>query len=77
MTDKITCEIFIAINQDSCYEVGTNEEDALDRLGDNYTSLQVRIVKITANIAAPTITEAEIDIRDDAGRTEAVEAAAE
>ena len=75
MTHKTAAEIYIAMNEDGHYEVGTNEEEATERLMDQAGGQMCRIVKITARMTPPAITHAAVDIADDAGETTEVEAA--
>ena len=73
MTDKILVEFYIAMNEEGEFEVGTTEEEASQRLVENTSGYSCRIVKINAKMAPPALTEAEVDIPDDAGTTVTIE----
>lgn len=71
---KTKCEIYLAINEDGDFEVRSEgESEATEALVENYGGTMVRVVKITAFVTAPKLTEAEIDVSDEAGATEPVE----
>jgi hypothetical protein len=76
MTTKIECEIYLAMNEDGCWEINTDADDAIVALRDNYGGAVVRTIKLTAKVAPPQIEEAELDVPDEAGTTEALEAEA-
>lgn len=75
MTDKITCELFLCINEDGNWTVGTDAGDTAEELADGYGCVCIRTVKLIARIAPPDTEEAKVDIPDDVGST--VEASAE
>ena len=70
---KINCEIWIAVNEDGGYSIGMSDDEAITNLTENEGGCMSRLVKITASIAPPKVTEATIDVPDEAGKTEAVE----
>jgi hypothetical protein len=74
MSKKVDCEIWIAMNEDGGWIVTTDESEALSQLAENEGGYQARLVKLTAKIAPPKITEATIDIADEAGETVELEA---
>jgi hypothetical protein len=73
MTDKTTCEIFIAMNEDGGYVVVTDESEALERLSEHEGGYHARVVKLTVKMAPPVMTEATIDVSDEAGETKSIE----
>jgi hypothetical protein len=72
---KTTAEIYIAMNEDGDFEVGINEEEASERLMEHAGGQMIRIVKIAAKMTPPAITEAAVDVPDEAGETTEVETA--
>lgn len=74
MPDKQTIEIYIAMNEDGGYVAATDESEALEMLEGGY---RARVVKLKVKMAPPEVNEAEIDIPDEAGKTEEVEIEAE
>jgi hypothetical protein len=73
---KTACEIWIAINEDGDYAVhAAGPGEATEQLSEDFGGASVRVVKITAKIAPPVITETEIDVADEAGETTELEAA--
>jgi hypothetical protein len=74
MTDKKTCEIFIAMNEDGDWIVETDESDALSKLAEDAGGYHARVVKLTVKMTPPKMTEATVDVPDEAGQ--AVEAKA-
>jgi hypothetical protein len=73
MTEKINCEIFIAMNEDGGWIVGADESEALSALAESEGGYHARVVKITVKMAPPVMTEAAIDVPDEAGETSKVE----
>jgi hypothetical protein len=70
MTEKIEIEVWVAIDADGEYDVGTDSDDAVGRYSDNVGgSGALRVVKLTLKISPPKPTEAEIDVPDTAGET--------
>jgi hypothetical protein len=74
--DRIEIEIVICMNEDGDFTVGTDESDTATELADNYGGVCMRAVKLKARMAPPQVTEAEVDIPDDAGAISNVEAEA-
>lgn len=77
MSDKQKVECWIAINSDGDYEVGTYDEEAIERFESNIQSSTagIRLVRLTASITLPEYVEVDVDVPDDAGTI--VEASAE
>jgi hypothetical protein len=76
MPDKISCEIFIACNEDDDWIVTHDESEALEKLAENAGGYQARVVKLTVKMTPPVMTETAVDIPDEAGSTQAIEAQA-
>jgi hypothetical protein len=74
MTDKVKCELWIAINEDGDYVVVTDENEALECLAESRGGYTARVVKITALVQPPKIDEIEVDVPDEAGETTALAA---
>lgn len=70
MTEKLECEIFLAMNEYREWRVSKDDVDVFDDLAG-----AVRLVKLTAKIAPPVMTEVTIDVPDEVD--EPVEAQAE
>jgi hypothetical protein len=69
MTDKITCEIFLAVNEDGDWIVANDESEALQKLGEDAGGYQARVVKVIVKVAPPVMTEVAIEVADEAGET--------
>ena len=69
-------EVFIAMNEDGDYEVGTEAELARDLLSENAGGYACRIVKLVVQMSPPAYEEpaAAITIADTAGETVILEA---
>jgi hypothetical protein len=75
MTNKVTCEIFVAMNEEGDWVVVADESDALSKLAEDAGGYHARVVKITAKIAPPVMTEAAVEVSNEAGETTELEAA--
>jgi hypothetical protein len=73
MADKTLVEIYVAMNESGEYAIDTDEEGASTRLMENSGGFRCRIIKINAKIAPPTLIEADLDVPDEAGKTEDIE----
>jgi hypothetical protein len=73
MTDKVTCEIYIAMNEDGDWVVSTDESEALTDLTSDAGGYEARIVKLTVKMAPPVMIEAEVEVPDEAGETKKIE----
>lgn len=69
MTDKVSCEIYIAMNEDGGWIVTSDEGDALGQLVENEGGYQARVAKVTVNMAPPSMTEIMLNVPDDIGTT--------
>jgi hypothetical protein len=70
---KVLAEVYIAMNEEGEFEVGTTEEEASQRLVENTSGYSCRLVKINAEMTPPAPIEADVDISDEAGTTIAIE----
>jgi hypothetical protein len=70
---KIACEIFIAMNEDAGYIVCTDESDALRSLPRTRGGYHARVVKLAVKMSPPQMTEAEVEVPDEAGETNRIE----
>ena len=75
----VTCEIYIAMNEDGGYVVGKDETDILERLAEDEGGWNARIVKVEVRMAPPTLTipAATVEIGDDVGKVEMIPQAEE
>ena len=70
----IQADIYIAMNEEGEYEVGTSEEEAGERLVDCHGGYMSRIVRLPVRMAPPKAMEAPaFDIPDETGMTIAIE----
>jgi hypothetical protein len=75
MSDKVQCEIFVAMNEDGDWVVVAEESEALEKLAGDVGGYQARVVKVTVKMAPPVLSETEVEVPDEAGKTtEQVEA---
>lgn len=75
MTTKIDCELYVAMNEDGDWIVTSDESEALTKLTEDEGGYQCRIVKITVKMTPPAMTEATVDVPDEAGTTVETKAA--
>lgn len=71
--EKHLVEVFIAMNEDGGYIVTTDESEALSQLAEIEGGYHARVVKLTVRMAPPQMTEAEIEVPDEAGETKQIE----
>jgi hypothetical protein len=69
-----TIAVFIAMGDEGGYEVGVDEEMALDRFEQQFTGRH-RVVKLNVTMTAPDLIEADVTVPNESGQT--IEAAAE
>jgi hypothetical protein len=68
--------VYVAMNEDADYEVGTTEDEATERLSDNIGGRLGRVVRLVVRMSPPKAEDAgEVTITDTAGETVAFEAA--
>ena len=53
MAEKVTCEIFIAMNEDGNWIVESEESEALSKLAEDQGGYHARVVKITVKMTPP------------------------
>ena len=71
MTDKLDVSIWLIIDSDGDYAVGTTEDEANEVFGDQIGgSLAHRVIKIKAKVTPPAVEEVEFNIPDTAGTTQ-------
>lgn len=72
MTDNtlVECEIYVAMNEDGDWIVTSEIDEAINTLGEHAGGYQVRIVKVIVKMSPPVMTEATVEIPDEAGNTE-------
>jgi hypothetical protein len=56
--------------------VTKDENEALERLAEDEGGYRVRVVKLTVRMTPPQMTEAEVEVPDQAGETKQIEAEA-
>ena len=70
MANKVQIEVFVCINQDGEYEVGTTAEQVRERFEENIGALAdqdgMRIVRCWLKVPLPTIMEVQGEIEDGA-----------
>jgi hypothetical protein len=69
-----TVAVFVVMGDEGGYEVGVDEEMALDRFEQQFTGRH-RVVKLNVTMAAPDLFEADVTVPNESGQ--AIEAAAE
>jgi hypothetical protein len=74
MTDKTTCELYIAMNEDGGWIVTADESEAMYRLNEEEGGYQCRIIKIVVKMTPPVIPAALVDVPDSSGTTVETEA---
>jgi hypothetical protein len=70
---QVTCEIFLAMNEDGDWIVETDESEALSKLAEDAGGYQARVIKITVKMSPPVMAEAEVTIPDDDGKVVQIE----
>jgi hypothetical protein len=70
-------EVFVAMNEDGDYEVGIDQNDAVERLDKNVGGEMRRIAKLTVYMAAPTAAKTDVVVPDEDDRDDKVRASAE
>ena len=68
MTDKKEIEVWIVMDADGDYTVGTSESDACEAFDENLGGYGPRrVVKLIAHMTPPVVEETTLDIPDTAG----------
>jgi len=60
-------EVWIAMNEDASYQVGTDQEEAATRLTETQGGFQCRTCRLTVAMTPPVAVEAAVTIPDDVG----------
>ncbi len=68
-----TIEVWIAMNESGDYEVGRDEDSAVDRLDVETGCKSRRTVMLRVMMSVPVATEADVVVPDEAGQTVKVE----
>ncbi len=75
--EKQTLEIWWSVNEDGDAAVSLEgATEAREALIEDYGGAAVRTVKLTAKMVLPQVIEADVDVPDEAGVTQQVEAEA-
>lgn len=75
MTAKVTCEIYLAMNEDGNWAVNEDAQEAANSVAENFSGACLKTVKLTVKMAPPEVAEHEMDVPDEAGETIETEAA--
>jgi hypothetical protein len=76
--EKSNFNVWLAVNEDGDSAVSTDgASDAREKLVDDHGGAAVRTVKLAVTMALPEVAEATVEVEDEAGETQQVEAAAE
>jgi hypothetical protein len=62
-------EIWICMNEEGEYEIGTSSEDAATNLLENHGAFAMRTVCMNVMMAKPELQEIEVTVPDEAGDT--------
>jgi hypothetical protein len=69
MTGKTNeVEVWIAMNEAGDYEVGRDEDAAIDRLEETGGGISRRLVRLRVTMAAPVVSSADVSVPDEAGQ---------
>ena len=71
MSDPI--EVWIAMNESGEYEVGPDEDVAIERFDESIGGSMRRLVRLKVVMAPPDVTEVNVTVPDEAGQTVKVE----
>jgi len=66
-------EVWIAMNEDGGYEVAKDEDDVVDLWNENVGGLSRRLVKLRVTMSAPVVTEADVNVPEEAGQAVNIE----
>jgi hypothetical protein len=70
-----TIELFIAMNEDAGWVVCSEESEALAKLAEDEGGYPARIVKLSVKMSPPIMTEAIVEVPDEAGQKVEVQTA--
>jgi hypothetical protein len=68
MTDLVSCEIYLAMNEDKDWIVTDDESAALEKLAEDQGGYHARVVKVTVRMSPPVMAEATAEVPNDAGQ---------
>ena len=66
-------EVWIAMNEAGDYEVAKDEDDVVDLWNENVGGLSRRLVKLRVTMSAPVVTEADVNVPEEAGQAVNIE----
>lgn len=69
MTDKIKCEIMVAVNDDGHFVVCKDDTDVVELMNDEYGGCAIRVLKLNVHVTPPTPIEVNVNIAAEAGET--------
>jgi hypothetical protein len=65
--------VWIAMNEAGDYEVAKDEDDVVDLWNENVGGLSRRLVRLRVTMSAPAVTEADVNVPEEAGQAVNVE----
>jgi hypothetical protein len=71
MSDPI--EVWIVMNEDGDYEVGPDQDTAVERFDESKAGSMRRLVQLKVSMSAPSVTEVDVALPDEAGQIVNVE----
>lgn len=77
MSEKKTCEIYLAINEEGDYSVHVDADGVAEQMNEDCGGACRRVIKLIVNVTPPTLDEVEIDVIETAGAIEKIEVEAE
>jgi hypothetical protein len=67
-------EVWIAMNEAGDYEVGRDEDSAIERWDENCGGIARRMVQLRVTMSPPDVPSVDVNVADDAGQTVTVKA---
>lgn len=68
----VTCEIWIAMNEDGDWVVVDDESAALEQLASDRGGWRARVVKVNVKMTPPKRVETDVTVADETGTVEAL-----
>jgi len=62
-------EVWIAMNEAGDYEVGCDEDSAIERWDETCPGIARRVVQLRVTMSAPDVPPIDVNVPDDAGQT--------
>jgi hypothetical protein len=62
-------EVWIAMNETGDYEVGSDEDSAIERWDENCGGISRRLVRLYVTISPPDVPSVDVNVPDDAVHT--------